>query len=989
MARWPYRVLKDLYDTVFRVDLNKNFEDVAADIKDTNNRLDTILAEPNDANLEIVDARDGEKSLGNKIRLFNALMDSLKQQKADINYVNQKMTGTPKIVKATLAELTSSFPSGSTELALVTADGFLYQWTSNTWKKTIQYQSLGIADGSVTYKQQTKLGKVGFIMPSQTNSIPDYDPSTFIFDFKSTLGAEPSIVYGNETYVIPPGTTVNLKPENQTSTFKLYFNTVTKEFKTLDVNANTGLNEDDIIIATGRNTTGRMAISCPYTVKGVIPAEDGSVTYKKQTKLGKIGYILPSHTNGVPNYEVSTGILDFKSTLGAEPTIVWGNESYAIPPGTTVDLKTPIVPSSTTFKLYFNTKDKTFLVLTSTSTSGITDDHILLATGRSSTGLMSISCPYTINGLPAHAALDKDLSNYSIISTTEPTFSVKTGGIVSITPPKYLYLLTSTGKQTAVYTDTTTVSYDVGQNQMLIWNVDDNKLVVQGNNVSRNPRNIVLASVYNSKIQNGYLKPWFDIVKMPTKPYTHIVFGNLTTIKITGSLVDMGMVTMYAIGYDGQNAKQYTFLTNNNKFTLEHNQILIWDWDNNIVKVAGNNDVRPMKFSILAYYRENIITQGELLPFVNNGYIQDGKPVTAESRVWNIPNKVADQGLTIVGEEIWVFRASLYNHSNTAAIHRYDKNTFEEKTDYVLQHNLGHCATADYNHKNDILITGNGESAPTVKGTMHFIKNPLSFVENKQLIDFYNPGDKIMSIDFFEENEDGTIKREIGGSGLIGCWGERDNIIYIMTGQDIPHRIFRVRLGMGAEDLSNASGDAANITNWGVFQSGKSDTEYNGTARIEKIFTGVEYGVSQGMAWYNGRIFYCVDNAETLEIELLPNGTFKTVKAYRHYENNQADGFYWEPEGCAILDGRYLLMGRRNSTGMAWSIFPLYNEQGGKGATGQQIILPFPCNSIPQIRITATSPTTDLYVSQVDKSTFTVLSASGGTGTFNWECRIS
>jgi len=78
--------------------------------------------------------------------------------KADITYVDTKVAAVNRSVKgtyATLLALTTALPSGDTGNYVVTVDGHVYTWNSSSWVDTgIQYQSTGIADGSVTTVKQ-------------------------------------------------------------------------------------------------------------------------------------------------------------------------------------------------------------------------------------------------------------------------------------------------------------------------------------------------------------------------------------------------------------------------------------------------------------------------------------------------------------------------------------------------------------------------------------------------------------------------------------------------------------------------------------------------------------------------------------------------------------------------------------------------------------------------------------------------------------------
>lgn len=74
--------------------------------------------------------------------------------KADISYVDAKVaavpTGTPKGVYATVSALTAAFPSGNSNIYVVSADGKWYFWSGSAWTAGSVYQSTALADLSVT-----------------------------------------------------------------------------------------------------------------------------------------------------------------------------------------------------------------------------------------------------------------------------------------------------------------------------------------------------------------------------------------------------------------------------------------------------------------------------------------------------------------------------------------------------------------------------------------------------------------------------------------------------------------------------------------------------------------------------------------------------------------------------------------------------------------------------------------------------------------------
>lgn len=88
--------------------------------------------------------------------------------KADTSYVDTKVaavaSGSPKGTYATLAALQTAFPTGNTNIYVVTADGKWYYWNGTAWTAGGTYQATGIADKSITPMhaifQQIDLGTV-------------------------------------------------------------------------------------------------------------------------------------------------------------------------------------------------------------------------------------------------------------------------------------------------------------------------------------------------------------------------------------------------------------------------------------------------------------------------------------------------------------------------------------------------------------------------------------------------------------------------------------------------------------------------------------------------------------------------------------------------------------------------------------------------------------------------------------------------------------
>jgi hypothetical protein len=68
--------------------------------------------------------------------------------KSDIQSISK---GSPSGVYATLTALQTTFPTGNSNIYLVSADGKWYYWSGSAWTAGGMYQSTGLGDGSVTF----------------------------------------------------------------------------------------------------------------------------------------------------------------------------------------------------------------------------------------------------------------------------------------------------------------------------------------------------------------------------------------------------------------------------------------------------------------------------------------------------------------------------------------------------------------------------------------------------------------------------------------------------------------------------------------------------------------------------------------------------------------------------------------------------------------------------------------------------------------------
>ena len=142
-----------------------NFNDLIDELNgilnDTAQRIDNIVTTPVPVGeiiaQEIIDARQGALSLGENITDIKSQL-AQSTQKIHTNTTNIAIhtsqiislgSGSPKGIYATVSDLTTAYPTGNTNIYVVTADGNWYYWNGTIWTPGGIYQSTGIMDGSI------------------------------------------------------------------------------------------------------------------------------------------------------------------------------------------------------------------------------------------------------------------------------------------------------------------------------------------------------------------------------------------------------------------------------------------------------------------------------------------------------------------------------------------------------------------------------------------------------------------------------------------------------------------------------------------------------------------------------------------------------------------------------------------------------------------------------------------------------------------------
>lgn len=168
-------VVLTIYPTADYTPLNIATDDldtINAELSDHETRISELEAtieaavEAGDSNLEVIVARKNANNV-----IFGTLkarldandtavienIENISDNTSDIvalqSAVSGLASGSPKGTYETLSALETAFPTGTTGVYIVEADGYLYNWSGSAWVQLIQYQSTGIADGSIKVQQ--------------------------------------------------------------------------------------------------------------------------------------------------------------------------------------------------------------------------------------------------------------------------------------------------------------------------------------------------------------------------------------------------------------------------------------------------------------------------------------------------------------------------------------------------------------------------------------------------------------------------------------------------------------------------------------------------------------------------------------------------------------------------------------------------------------------------------------------------------------------
>ena len=214
------------------------------------------------------------KSRGSYSTLNDRLDNQEDELTSEINSKLAEISATPETFKD-LATLQSTYPNGKNGLFVTADTGHKYIWANNVWNDAGVYQSVGIADNSIMYKQAAK-NIINFRAYSYSK-IPDYNSTTKQLTFNSDVIVE--IGNGNidstNRFTITSGTVVT----NQTNSgafFKIVYDFISNSVTIIGQKDDVGINQ--LVLATF-STMGLTSGALKITYNGAYPDSTKDVPY--------------------------------------------------------------------------------------------------------------------------------------------------------------------------------------------------------------------------------------------------------------------------------------------------------------------------------------------------------------------------------------------------------------------------------------------------------------------------------------------------------------------------------------------------------------------------------------------------------------------------------------------------------------------------------------------------------------------------------------
>lgn len=263
---------------------------------------------------------------------------------------------------------------------------------------------------------------------------------------------------------------------------------------------------------------------------------------------------------------------------------------------------------------------------------------------------------------------------------------------------------------------------------------------------------------------------------------------------------------------------------------LEADEGLIYNYtENTIVKRHGTwGNIAVSENEYLLLYN----SLGRISGILSKYCITIGESLSIpikELEVEEISETGSTQGIFIIEDKLFVTMHSNDEHTTYENITM--KNISDMKNVRTISHNFGHLNACDYSHQKDSLIVGNGSGNYSLPLKGWIIPNFKHLMETVDTLEFYETPKVELDFTHIEESKCNM------------CWGyDSTDIIYLFTNDN--SKLRKIVLGKGDDDKGT-----------GVFVSGASENEYNGSYEILDTWVSTQTDILGGMIFYKGYIY--------------------------------------------------------------------------------------------------------------------------------------
>jgi len=360
--------------------------------------FDALVINAGSSNAEVVAARGSAVSLPVRLSGVDAQLAETTSQLASTNAVVTTNTtaittntnaiagignGSPKGVYTTLALLQSSFPTGTTGIYIVTADGKWYYWNGSAWTAGAIYQQL----------MNTETGSLGMFV-STTAALINFN------DALKQIIIPAGVILQKKGYYGASGATVDVSAvyTDGQKTAGLLYNIVSNTYSVVKYYDNPSISDNAIFLAVFSIVGGVLTnISCisEFVFNGLPRIADKSILASKLNfNNGFFGLYIA--TNGVMNFDDT-----LKQIVIGQGYILFKKDYYGVP-ATTLDISLIYTTAPYTGGLYYNVITNVFSCVKYYDFPSISDNDILIAMFQCNQVITNVTCcsDYTINTLP-------------------------------------------------------------------------------------------------------------------------------------------------------------------------------------------------------------------------------------------------------------------------------------------------------------------------------------------------------------------------------------------------------------------------------------------------------------------------------------------------------------------------------------------------------------------------------------------------------------